>query len=167
MHASISDKKPHRDIELETLMSREENILAQNPPKRSILKSWRFSLVCGAALAVLVLIANIVLLIYTSVKYPVEGNLITLYNGSCDTMQTIFTSTHFGINVLSTLLLSASNVCMQCLAAPTRSDVDRQHARGKWLDIGVMSLRNLWAISRWRLYLWIGLVLSSIPLHLL
>jgi hypothetical protein len=71
------------------------------------------------------------------------------------------------INALSTILLSASNYTMQCLSAPTRSEVDDAHSTGKWLDIGVPSVRNLGRIARKRVILWWLLGASSLPLHLL
>jgi hypothetical protein len=74
---------------------------------------------------------------------------------------------HLAINLLSTILLSSSNYCMQCLSAPTRKEVDAAHAKGVWLDIGVPSIRNLKHIDRTRVLLWGLLGLSSLPLHLL
>ena len=71
------------------------------------------------------------------------------------------------INILSTLLLGASNNCTQLLAAPTRKYVDDAHAAGRWLDVGVSSMRNILAVSGWRKCLCACLFLSSIPLHLL
>lgn len=71
------------------------------------------------------------------------------------------------INVLSTLLLGASNNCAQLLTAPTRKDIDLAHIKGKWLDIGVPSTRNISIIGRWRFFLLSVLFVSSIPLHLL
>ncbi|KAL6229065.1 hypothetical protein BDW75DRAFT_246070 [Aspergillus navahoensis] len=55
---------------------------------------------------------------------------------------------------------------LQCISAPTRDDIDRAHKRGRWLDIGVQSVRNLSAIPRKKTVLWIFLALSSPPLHL-
>lgn len=74
---------------------------------------------------------------------------------------------HFAINLLSTILLSSSNYCMQCLSAPTRKEVNTAHAKGVWLDIGIPSMRNLRYIDRRRVILWGLLGLSSLPLHLL
>ena len=71
------------------------------------------------------------------------------------------------INILSTLLLGASNHNAQVLSAPTRADIDRIHARGGWLDIGVSSVRNLRHVSRWRSAIFMLLLLSTVPLHLL
>ncbi|MCJ1312051.1 hypothetical protein MMC25_005725 [Agyrium rufum] len=56
---------------------------------------------------------------------------------------------------------------MQILTAPTRAEIDEAHTRGRWLDIGVPSVRNLRSISRKRVLLWFGLAFSSLPLHLL
>lgn len=55
---------------------------------------------------------------------------------------------------------------MQCLSAPTRKEIDRAHARGVWLDIGIPSVRNLRYISKRRVLIWALLGLSSLPLHL-
>jgi len=71
------------------------------------------------------------------------------------------------INILSTLLLGASNNCVQLLLAPTRKDIGDAHAAGRYLDVGVSSVRNVMAVSHWRKGLCAGLFLSSIPLHLL
>ena len=91
----------------------------------------------------------------------------TLYEGSCDKSRTIGLWLHLGINALSTLLLSGSNYTQQCLAAPTRSEIDAAHARRRWMDIGVPSVRNLFRIKCERRWLWIAIGLTSIPLHLL
>jgi len=77
------------------------------------------------------------------------------------------TALHVLINALSTMLLAGSNYTMQVLSSPTRQDVDAAHARGQWLDIGVLSPRNLRLIPRKRAALWYTLALSSVPLHLL
>lgn len=74
---------------------------------------------------------------------------------------------HIAINAFSTFLLAASNYTMQILNGPTRSEIDRTHQRGRWLEIGLLSLRNLKHISRKRAVLCAVLALSSIPLHLL
>jgi hypothetical protein len=71
------------------------------------------------------------------------------------------------VNVLSTLLLGASNNCAQLLSSPERKDVDKAHLSGKWLDIGVPSARNLWRIDLKRRALWFLLFASSTPIHLL
>ena len=69
------------------------------------------------------------------------------------------------INIATTV--SASNFCMQLLAAPTRQEIDKAHKNKKWLDIGVPSVRNLKYISKRRGIAIFLLATSSIPLHFL
>ncbi|KAH5234289.1 hypothetical protein HBI62_025840 [Parastagonospora nodorum] len=89
-----------------------------------------------------------------------------LLDGDCDRVEFLNTAVHVLINVLSTIVLSGSNYCMQCLSAPTRAEVDRAHASGKWLDVGIPSIRNVRHLSWKRIILWFVLALSSLPLHL-
>lgn len=71
------------------------------------------------------------------------------------------------INILSTLLLAASNNCAQLLISPTRTEIDKAHEQGVWLHVGIASARNLKWIGKWRIVMWAVLFASSIPLHLL
>src|SRR5437764_1328730 len=48
----------------------------------------------------------------------------TLLDGSCGETKKVNTWLHLGINSLSTVLLASTNYCMQCVNAPTRSQVD-------------------------------------------
>ncbi|OJJ03883.1 hypothetical protein ASPVEDRAFT_891047 [Aspergillus versicolor CBS 583.65] len=90
-----------------------------------------------------------------------------LYEGSCSVTNSWTTAMHFIINMLSTALLAASNYVMQCLVAPSRADVDRAHSRRQWLDIGVLSTRNLAIMDNKRKILWALLFISSFPIHML
>lgn len=56
---------------------------------------------------------------------------------------------------------------MQLLVSPTRREVNKAHNKGRWLDIGVPSIRNLRSISPIRVVIWVVLGLSSLPLHFL
>lgn len=89
------------------------------------------------------------------------------YEGRCALAKRWDVALHLVINVLGTGMLGASNYCMQSLVAPTREEVDACHARGKWLDIGTASVRNLFSIGRARLLLWLVLVVTATPFHLL
>lgn len=113
----------------------------------------------------IVLVVNLVATALVQAKFKAAGVVLTLFEGSCSRVKSNDTIYHILINILSTLLLGASNLSMQLLAAPTRREVDRAHSEGKWLDIGVPSWRNLRSISRTRLLIWWCLALSSIPLH--
>ena len=123
-------------------------------------------LLCAGA-AALVLIINLILTVWAVAKSGVQDGLGTLHNGSCKKTARLTFWIHLAINVLSTLLLGASNYSMQCLSSPTRSEIDKAHSQGIWLDIGVPSIRNLRRLSITRITLWWLLAISSIPLHLL
>ena len=125
-------------------------------------------LACATSVAV-VLFINVGLTIYAA---PIQEQGLdlrskVLYSGSCGKSRTIGLWLHLVINALSTLLLSASNYTQQCLAAPTRSEINTAHARRRWMDIGVPSVRNLFKIKLERTLLWIVIGITSIPLHLL
>ena len=130
---------------------------------------WHVGVLACATSVVVVLLINIGLTIYaaTNPEYKMEEGVGTLYSGSCDKSKTMGLWLHLGINALSTLLLSGSNYTQQCLAAPTRSEIDAAHARRRWMDIGVPSIRNLFRIKAERALLWIAIGITSIPLHLL
>ena len=125
--------------------------------------TWRFIIMSGLFMTAVVLILNISLLIWSRTRS--EGDM--LYRGDCTTAKSKATWTSIAINVLSTLLLGASNAAMQCLNAPTRVEVDKVHANGHWLDIGVSGFRNWRVLERWRKYSVAFILLSSLPLHLL
>ena len=130
---------------------------------------WHTGVLACATSVVVVLLINVSVTIYgaTNPEYKMERGIGTLYSGSCDKSRTIGLWLHLGINALSTVLLSGSNYTQQCLAAPTRSEIDAAHARIRWMDIGVPSIRNLFRIKAERAFLWIAIGVTSIPLHLL
>ncbi|KAF2494478.1 hypothetical protein BU16DRAFT_589353, partial [Lophium mytilinum] len=121
----------------------------------------------GFITSAFVLTANVVCLVVFHVKYGSKSNrgVIPIYNGDCNWVKNAGIFSHICINILSTLLLGASNLCMQLLAAPTRDEVNRAHRKKVWLDIGAPSLRNLKYIAKSRRILWFCLGLSSIPIH--
>jgi len=117
--------------------------------------------------ATVVLTVNVIVTIVACAKVGTSGGVGTAYDGNCGTVNTWALWLHIVINVLSSILLSASNYTMQCVTSPTRKELDRAHSKGDWLDIGVAGVRNLSRISRQRQVLWVMLALSSIPIHLL
>lgn len=115
-----------------------------------------------------VLILNIALMAWAMGSYPSQqAGIVTMSNGSCSVARRWGIWLHLVINVLSTLLLGASNYAMQCISAPTRQEVDKFHSVGSTLDIGIQSVRNIFRIRTKRRFMWWLLALSSIPLHLL
>ena len=117
--------------------------------------------------SVAIFLINLSCTILFKAKWGSDGDINTFYQGDCLKTEKISTGPHVIINLLSTLLLGASNLCMQLLAAPRRSEVDRAHKEFVWLHIGVPNLRNLWHIGRERLMICAMLAISSIPLHFL
>ena len=113
--------------------------------------------------AVLIFLTN---LVATALLYKLYSSA-TIFRGDCNVASNIDIGLHGVINIFSTLLLGASNLSMQYLAAPTRNEVDQAHKDYKWLDIGVPSIRNMRHIARWRRAVWCLLGLSSLPLHFL
>lgn len=101
-----------------------------------------------------------------SAKSQLSGSKI-VYEGNCSAVKNWDTALHLVINVLSTSILGASNYCMQSLVAPTREEIDVCHAKGKWLDIGTASIGNLFKIGRRRVVLWIILMITATPFHVL
>ena len=130
------------------------------------VNGYHFGAMCCAWTTGVVLIINIVSTVWGSARFGVQGGLGTIQNGSCTTTKNLGFWLHLIINVLSTLLLGASNYSMQCLSSPTRAEIDNAHRQHVWLDIGVPSVRNLKRISYSRIVLWWLLAASSIPLHL-
>ncbi|RAH64743.1 uncharacterized protein BO66DRAFT_415656 [Aspergillus aculeatinus CBS 121060] len=92
---------------------------------------------------------------------------LRLYHGHCNRTSHWATAIHIIINLFSTALLAASSHAMQCVGAPTREDVDQEHKQRRWLDIGVVSWRNFRIMNPKRKVLWLLLLLSSTPIHML
>ena len=110
---------------------------------------------------------NLILTIWAALQFGSDDGIGTAFEGSCEVVNSWATWLHIIINALSSILLSASNYTMQCLSAPTRREIDKAHARGDWMDIGVAGMRNLFKIRWPRIILWWCLALSSVPIHLL
>lgn len=167
----------HSDVELNHLNDTAERVHdnSAKPPSakpswisvrlRDLYQGWRFGAFLGFLTCLLVLILNLTLTIWASIRS--KHNNGHIYQGSCAATKRYNVSLHIIINILSTLLLGASNYSMQCLSAPTRNVVDQAHQEGKWLDVGVQSLRNLKWSKNWKKAIWALLALSSLPLHLL
>ena len=130
-------------------------------------EGYHFGTLCCAVVSGSVMVVNLTLTIWASRHYGVRDGLGTIREGSCSETKNIAMWIHLAINVLSTLLLGASNYTMQCLASPTREDINRAHRQNVWLDIGTPSIRNLLRISRFRISLWWLVAISSVPLHLM
>ncbi|KAE8395465.1 hypothetical protein BDV23DRAFT_194168 [Aspergillus alliaceus] len=132
------------------------------------LHGWRVGAVASCILVGICLCLNVVATIYVRQKYPPNSNdLGIMQEGTCSQIRSVDSRLHYALNVIATVLVGASNYNMQCLTAPTRAQVDQAHAKHRWLDIGVHSIRNLSFIGWPKAGLWLVLLLSTLPLHLL
>lgn len=129
-------------------------------------------MVCSWIIA-LVLCINIVLtIIAAGLAYSRNGetdrSFAALYTGKCGLARNWTTGLHLAINVLSTVMLGASNYCMQCLVSPSRAEADEAHSRRKWVSIGIPNILDLVWRQRGRRQVlgWIFLV-TSFPIHLM
>lgn len=140
----------------------------QKRMRRSPFYGWRMGVFFGCLAASVVLICNIALVCIGQRRsgYDKDG-IATLFEGDEKSIVLFNTGAHILINALSTILLSLSNYTMQVLNSPTRLDIDKAHARGKWYDIGLLSLHNIRIIPLKRAILCLFLAISSTPLHLL
>ncbi|PVH86401.1 hypothetical protein DL98DRAFT_602140 [Cadophora sp. DSE1049] len=137
-------------------------------------ESWRIwmskrsqALLLHTTTVAAILITNFTLTLFALVQYAHPNGVGIIYQGSCSTAKQLDRWLHLLINLLGTGMLMASNYCMQLQAAPTRANINQAHGNGKWLDIGVPSLRNLTSIGPWRQLSWFLLASSSLPLHLI
>lgn len=175
-HSQFPGPPSHVYTSADKLLPVEQVCLSQPSPPRSIVTSngvsrtwegWRL----GALLCMLVIAASLILNItvttWASATFGLPGGIGTIHRGPCPSVRITGLWLHIGINILSTIMLGASNYSMQCLSSPTRSEVDKAHANKTWLDIGIQSIRNLTKIRRMRMVLWLILAASSIPLHLM
>lgn len=139
---------------------------SEKPTKTWFGYGWRGGARIAFCTVVTVFVINLTLLIYLTLAYPRMDGFPVVFRGSCKDVTLYNRLWHVLINVLSTGLLSSSNYCMQLLVAPTRGWLDKAHANGHWLDIGIPSIRNLRFLPWKRRGLWLLLCISSIPLHL-
>ena len=133
--------------------------------KQQYTSGWHAGALASCFAALVVLIINISVTAWAASSYPVVGHVGVLFHGNCARAKSISTWLQLAINGLSTILLGASNYCMQCLSSPTREEVDRAHSKGLFLRFGVPSAHNMAGIGGKRKALWLTLGLSALPLH--
>ncbi|KAF1974112.1 hypothetical protein BU23DRAFT_462333 [Bimuria novae-zelandiae CBS 107.79] len=141
--------------------------LTQNRLKRSRFYGWRMGVLFGSCMSIFVLCCNIAVVVIGSIAHSgYQNGIANVMYGEASSISRWSTFFHLLINAASTVLLASSNYTMQVLCSPTRDDIDTAHARGMWVDIGLLSFRNLKAIPRKRAALALVLAFSSVPLHL-
>ncbi|KAI5360755.1 hypothetical protein Slin15195_G086710 [Septoria linicola] len=140
--------------------------LAKYSRKRR-LQGWRFGVTCAAASCSTILLVNIIIAIAARKSSARSGLICTIYEGPCSIVDRWSIGLHALINILGSLLFAASNYTMQCLASPTRIEIDKAHERAEWLEIGIPSFSNMSGrVCRRRVALWWMLAITSLPIHL-
>ncbi|KAF7198491.1 hypothetical protein HII31_00230 [Pseudocercospora fuligena] len=158
----------HYSQSSDVLWKFQSRVRRYNTWKAGRLQGWRFGVACWIATALVVLTANIILAIIVATTRPRVSGISIIYEGSCATVDRYSIALHLFINMLSTLLLAASNYTMQCLSAPTSKEIEAAHRAGMKLQIGVPSFHNLLnGIAKRRALVWMVLATSSLPIYLL
>ncbi|KAB8219931.1 hypothetical protein BDV33DRAFT_231229 [Aspergillus novoparasiticus] len=166
MH-DIEEPSDRASIDDEGTSLSKSNEKAEKPRTGYEWKNGASICLCAAAS---ILFLNILLTIIAASQAQQSSRSFeaeTIFEGNCTKAKRWSTGFHILINVLGTILLGASNYCMQCLSAPSRRDVDRVHAHGKWLDIGTPSVTNLRVMKWVQISIWCLLALTSLPFHVL
>ncbi|KAJ5251753.1 hypothetical protein N7489_002163 [Penicillium chrysogenum] len=132
--------------------------------KGVVICSW----IIGGVLALNVILTVVAAGLAYSGNSGQMFDFASLYMGKCSTSKYWTTGLHLLINILSTALLGASNYCMQCLAAPSREQVDEAHSQKTWVRIGVPNIMDLLRYQTGRRRL-LGsiLLITSLPIHLI
>jgi hypothetical protein len=141
-----------------------------DPDSRDRFSGFRGGILGANIIAAVILCINIFITVFSdkkAKKYSQNVNVagLEIYQGACDKAERWGSWIHLGINICSTLLLGASNYCMQIVVALTREQIDLAHSQGKSIDIAAPSLRNLKYIPRINLVIFWVLAFSSLPLH--
>ncbi|KAF1845476.1 uncharacterized protein K460DRAFT_311919 [Cucurbitaria berberidis CBS 394.84] len=132
----------------------------------TFVAGWRAGLLRAFVFSLVALIVNAAVYAWLFDRYSTYRGTATVMTGECGMVQNANTGIHAALNVLSTLVLGASTYGMQGMTAPTRKEVDTAHTKGKWVEIGTSSVRNLFHVRRRNAWIWGILVLTSLPFHL-
>lgn len=133
----------------------------------NVLAGWRAGLLRSFTFSLAALLINIAVFLWLFFKFRTNGGIGLIRTSNCGEIGAMQTAIKVGLNVISTLILGASTYAMQGTTSPTREEVDKAHSKGKWLEIGTQSWRNLLYVSRKHAALWSVLALTSLPLHLM
>lgn len=76
------------------------------------IAKWRRTLYLGSTTSFAVLLVNLTMVLWASIRDSEHGQSVLLYSENCDRVKQVSTGAHLLINVLSTLLLAASNFAM-------------------------------------------------------
>lgn len=104
---------PRRDQDLEDNVEKQKVSEPKDSSEPRIVK-WRRILYLGSITSVIVLLINLTVVLWASFRESEHGQNILLYSEDCSRVKQTSTGVHLLINILSTLLLAASNFAMVC-----------------------------------------------------
>lgn len=168
-YATEGSNLPHRKNWVEVVEDHEQYYLGTHVVSvvyNNFVSGWRAGLLRAFLASLLALVANICVFAWLLRRNNPEHGSGTIHTATCGEISTLETGIKVALNVVSTLILGASTYAMQGTTAPTRAEVDVAHKRGKWLEIGTQSWRNLSYVSRRHATIWSVLAFTSLPLHL-
>lgn len=131
------------------------------------LLGYRKNLLAYAGATGAVLLFNIIWLIWARTRYGLEGEVGTISEGTCAATQKLDSNLHAVINFLSTIVLTASTTFMHIAYSPSRGEVDAAHTQHRCLCVGSLGFRNLKHLSWRKILVYLVLMASSSPFHLL
>lgn len=129
---------------------------------RAWVAGWRAGVILNAVTGAVVLLPTVVFFVTSLSRRQGQGGDTRLLEGSCELIQRLDFGLHAAINFFVVALLMGANYSYQVLTSPTRVEVDMAHARKRWLDIGIPSLRNLGFISKRRAVLAMPLIVAAV-----
>ncbi|KAF6834613.1 hypothetical protein CMUS01_06085, partial [Colletotrichum musicola] len=83
-----------------------------------------------AAFLIFILILSFILWATANRRHTMDGGIGTISEQGCSQTKQLNTGIHLVINIMSTFLLAGSNYYMQCVVAPSRTEVDMVD----WID---------------------------------
>jgi hypothetical protein len=133
----------------------------------TLIGGWRAGLLRAFLLCLAALVVNIVVYAWLFRTHHTNAGTASIQRGECGMIRRTNTGIHGALNIVSTLILGASTYAMQGMTAPSRKEVDFAHAKGKWVEIGTQSMRNLFYVRKRNAWVWAILGITSLPFHLL
>jgi len=105
---------------------------------------WRTGSLCGCIMTCAVLCLNIALLLFGAISNGgYRGGVVDIVYGDDRAVARWNTGLHVLINILGSCLLAANNYTIQVMSSPTREEIDKVHADGSWLAVGLLSPAQL------------------------
>jgi hypothetical protein len=135
---------------------------------RPSTSGWRRAAHVNSTILATITVMMICCLIITGTRTKGLMKAYMFFSGNCEgSVANLNVGLHLVLNAVSTAVFASSNFFMQVLNSPSREEIDAIHAKGSYLSIGVPSIRNAFRVGRFKMYSWIVLLLSSIPIHIL